>query len=298
VRRLLLALVLLLAACGGSSASAPAPLPAELAHRFDYDRAAPIGLVDRGVANHDYPVKIHDVTFPDRAGGRIAAYLMVPPGKGPFAGVVLVPGSGGTRDTFLIEGADLAARGAVVLSFGSRFVTEGSSGDGLAGVRAFRSDFAANVIDLRRAFDLLAARPDVDPNRLGLLGHSLGAALDGTVAGADDRVSAVVLIAPPRHPHFVPPVPAAQEDEILRDVDPTRFLPSARAKVLLAFASHDQVIPRSEYDAYAEAAPEGRTVRWYDTDHHMSREAVEDTLDWLAQQLRLGRLPAYAGGAG
>jgi dienelactone hydrolase len=291
-----LVLVLVLVGCGGSGQTPPQKLPATLAHRFEYDRSAPVGLRDAGVVNHDYPVRIHEIAYRGPNGDQVGGYLMVPPGKGPFAGVVMVPGSGGSADTFLVEGADLAARGAVTLSIGTRFIAGEDLGDGVPALRAFRAGFTANVLDLRRALDVLQRRPDVDKHRLGLVGHSLGASLDAVVAGVDDRVAAVALIAPPRRPHFYPPLPAREEDRVLGSIDPTRYLPPARASILLALAKRDQVIPRAEYDAYIDAAPVGRTVRWYDTDHHMSRRSVEDALDWLAGQLGLGPLPPYARG--
>ena len=291
-RALSLAVLLAAAGCGGSAAAPPTPRTG----LFDYDRAASIGLRDRGVVNHGYPVRIHDVSFRGFGGDTVAAFLMVPPGKGPFAGVVFVPGSGGSRADFLVPATHLAARGAVTLSIATAFVSGRQNlPNGVAGLRAFRTGFIQNVEDVRRGLDLLAARPDVDPRRLGVLGYSLGAALAGATTGVDRRVAAAALVAPPEHPHFQPPMPQALERRVLADVDPTRYLPSTHAAVLLALARRDQVIPRAEYETYIAAAPRP-TVRWYDTDHHMSRAAIHDTLDWLADQLDLGPLPAYARG--
>jgi len=299
VKRLLvlLGVALLLAGCGGSSPSPPAPLPAALAQRFHYDRTAPTGLRDRGLANHGYPVKIHDVRYPGPNGDSVLGYLMVPPGKGPFPGVVFLPGAGSTREAWLVPAVDLASRGAVTLVIATPFISGQNQPSGLAGALSFRAGFIQNVLDVRRALDVLAARPDVDPTRLGLVGHSLGAELVAVAGGVDSRTAALVLIAPPQHPHFNPPLSPdvqRQASSLLATIDPTGYLPYTRADVLLSLARQDQVVPRSEYDAVVAAAPSGRTVRWYDTDHNMSPAAVDDTMDWLADELDLGPLPGYA----
>jgi dienelactone hydrolase len=57
----------------------------------------------------------------------------------------------------------------------------------LAGVRQA-------VLDCRRAGDWLAARPDVEPSRVGIVGISLGAVIGGLAAGVDDRFGRSVLV--------------------------------------------------------------------------------------------------------
>jgi uncharacterized protein len=49
------------------------------------------------------------------------------------------------------------------------------------------------VSDARNAVTYMAARPDVDPNRIALCGSSLGAGVAVYAAGVDQRVAAVIL---------------------------------------------------------------------------------------------------------
>jgi uncharacterized protein len=49
----------------------------------------------------------------------------------------------------------------------------------------------------QQAIDVLAARPDVDSKRIGLLGISWGGTLAATLAGRDRRVAATVLLSTP-----------------------------------------------------------------------------------------------------
>ena len=48
-------------------------------------------------------------------------------------------------------------------------------------------------MDLRRAVDLLAARPEVDRRRPAYVGVSYGAAMGGLLAGVEGRLKAYVL---------------------------------------------------------------------------------------------------------
>lgn len=287
-------LALLLAACGGGSSG----LPQSLAHLYVYDAKAPLREVDHGPANHNFPVRIHDVSFSDSKGGGADAYLCVPPGKGPFAGAVFVPGSGAGRADMLFQAVQLAARGAVTLAILTPFIHGVPQlPDGLPGARAYRDQFEENVVTVRRAFDLLESRSDVDPHRLGLAGYSLGASLSSVVSGVDPRPVAIVLIAPPSYPHFVPAFRRQDADKaarILAPVDPKRYLRHAKALLFLQLARFDQLHPPNEQQDVIEAAGAGAKVKWYPTGHQMNLGTFTDTVKWLGDQLHLGSLPKYA----
>jgi len=50
------------------------------------------------------------------------------------------------------------------------------------------------VLDARRALDWLSQRPDIDPNRMGATGISLGGVLAPLIAGVDHRIKTLVTI--------------------------------------------------------------------------------------------------------
>ena len=50
------------------------------------------------------------------------------------------------------------------------------------------------ILDARRGLDYLQKRPDVDPNRLGIAGISLGGILSGVTAGVDPRIKVVLTL--------------------------------------------------------------------------------------------------------
>lgn len=135
---------------------------------------------------------------PRAPGVTLAGVFTKPPGTGPFPAVMLIAGSGRqSRDEmvlrhriFLVLADELNRRGVAVLRYDKRGVGE-SSGDFQSATTA---DFAS---DAEAAFRYLSARPDVDPKRVGLIGHSEGGVIAPIVAVADPKVAFVVLMAGP-----------------------------------------------------------------------------------------------------
>lgn len=66
--------------------------------------------------------------------------------------------------------------------------------------RARHSSLLQYSEDLRAALDYVSSRADVDRDRIGLIGHSIGAAATLVVAATDPRVKAAVSLASFAHP--------------------------------------------------------------------------------------------------
>lgn len=103
------------------------------------------------------------------------------------AAVVMVHGAGANRAWFLEEAVALSQRGLGVLLYDNRANGE-SDGD-----TQTWGDHEQD--DLRGALDFVQAQPDVDPQRLGAVGFSIGAYTVAMVAAQDPRIRAVVLKA-------------------------------------------------------------------------------------------------------
>ncbi len=144
---------------------------------------------------------IEEVSFPGGSEGvQLAGTLTLPPGPGPHPVVVTMSGSGAQdRDEslrpitslkpFAILADALTSAGVGVLRYDDRGVG-GSSGDYAA---ATITELAA---DAAAAVDYLTSREDVDPHRLGLLGHSEGGIYAAMIAASDPRIGYIGLMAP------------------------------------------------------------------------------------------------------
>jgi dienelactone hydrolase len=95
-------------------------------------------------------------------------------------------------------GLQLAQRGSVAFCprcFLWQYAPPGKIAESVDWLRKLHPDvkgMAKMLFDARRAVDLLAAQPDVDANRLGAIGHSLGAKEVLYLAAFDVRVRATV----------------------------------------------------------------------------------------------------------
>jgi dienelactone hydrolase len=289
-----LALGLSVAGCGGgdagtaSASSRPAPSP------FAYDASAPLGLRDRGVVNRPYPIAIHDVSFASPRGGRVPGYLAVPPGKGPFPAVVYLHGSGGNRLELLPLATWMAARGAVALTIDAPDARPGAAkvGTGLAGLRRTRSLYVQEVVDLRRAVDLLQSLPYVDGRRVAYVGYSAGARMGAILAAYEPRIRAFDLMSGGglSTQAYVKAAPAADRKAVaaaFAGLDDLVTIRRARADLFFQDGSKDRVVPHGQLVALARAAPQPKRVRWYPADHNLNRRAIHDQLDWLAHELGL-----------
>ena len=144
-----------------------------------------------------YPYAASDVTFPGGAAGvTLAGTLTVPPGDGPFTGVVLIAGSGpNDRDEtilrhklFLVLADSLTRRGIAVLRYDKRGIGKSTGSYALATSRDFADDAQA-------AFTYLRAQPHVNAAKVGLIGHSEGGIIAPMVAAHSPEVAFLVLLA-------------------------------------------------------------------------------------------------------
>jgi uncharacterized protein len=283
-------LTVFLAACG--TRSEPSTAPAQRGP-FGYDRGAALQVQSRQIAGGRAGT-VQDLSFTSPRGGRVPAYLVLPASKGRHPAVVLLHGSGGDRRELLGLAAGLAARGIVGMTIDSpvaRLQTQ-TLPAGLAGVRRRSALLEQEVLDLRRAVDVLLARPEVDPGRLGFLGFSAGARSGAILAGVEPRIGSFVLIsggADPVSAYVRGAGPALREQIIplLRQVDPLHWIAKARPNtIFFQDGKRDEIVPRKSLLALIRAAPKPQRVAWYDTGHSPNGPEQTDAVIWLTSRLR------------
>ena len=295
-RAAVLLALLALAGCGGGEDGPSAARPKQSgAGIFAYDHSKPLAFESRRRINQRYPVAAYDVSFA-AAGRRVNAYLLLPPEGRPRPAAIYVHGAGGDRDQLLVQALWLAGRGAVTLALTEPSASAADPPAGTeprAALRRQRDLVARDVVAVRRAVDLLQARDDVDPGRIGYLGWSAGARTGAILAGVEPRLRALVLMSGGATPvaAYAEQAPAELREDVTRilgQADPLRWIRRARpGALLLQDGTQDEVVPRAALEALAAAAPEP-DVRWYEADHALGEAAYRDQLDWLEARLGLG----------
>jgi fermentation-respiration switch protein FrsA (DUF1100 family) len=144
-----------------------------------------------------YPYRDEEVSYDNKLQNvTLAATLTIPPGNGPFPGVVLITGSGPQdRDESLLEHkpflilADYLSRHGIAVLRADDRGTAKSTGDFKAATTA---DFAT---DTEAGIAYLKTRVEVDPNKIGLIGHSEGGVIAPMVAARNKDVAFIVMMA-------------------------------------------------------------------------------------------------------
>jgi hypothetical protein len=144
-----------------------------------------------------YPYREEEVSYTDKAAGAtLAGTLTIPAGKGPFPAVLLIVGSGPhDRDEslmghkpFLVLADYLTRKGIAVLRADKRGIGKSTGDYASATTAGFAGDAEAGVAFLR-------TRAEIDPHRIGLIGHSEGGVIAPIVAVQDPQVAFIVLMA-------------------------------------------------------------------------------------------------------
>ena len=144
-----------------------------------------------------YPYKEEEVTYENKeAGITLAGTLTLPPGKSPSPLVLLISGSGPqdrnetiyNHRPFPVLADYLTRQGIAVLRVDDRGVGK-STGDFS---KATSEDFASDVL---AGIEYLKARKEINPEQIGLIGHSEGGLIAPMVAVKSSDVAFIILMA-------------------------------------------------------------------------------------------------------
>lgn len=141
-------------------------------------------------------------------GASFGGILLKPEGKGPFPGLLISHGRGGSAEKLgRMKGGEFVRLGYVCIA--PDYTHALIQGD--------RRDFGASGENLRRAgkcLDMLLAQPEVDPKRVYAYGHSMGAFLTIALAAAEpERLAAVAITAGGIAPEAGNPAPPKETAE-------------------------------------------------------------------------------------
>jgi dienelactone hydrolase len=254
---------------------------------------------------------VEDVRYDGGPGapGEVEAYLVRPADSAPrparpprsWAGILFwhwleTRAPDGNRTQFLDEARELAGRGVVSLLPQGRFPWSVDPSGSAADV----VEIGREVARLRAGLDLLVARPEVDPKRLGVVGHDFGGMLAVLAAAEDPRVASLVVIAAtPRWSDWFLPFWQIAEDRIeylraTRDLDPIERVGAVAPRpILLQFGERDWFIAPMSGWAFRRAtgaAPDDPRVelKLYGAEHDMRHpDARRDRRAFLARTLEL-----------
>lgn len=222
----------------------------------------------------------------------LPAYLATPSASswtGPRPLVVLLNGVTTTKEELILWRETYVARGMAVLALDwpgtGELFEDGPNPD--------HDDFTDGVLDLARH------DRDLDPDRVALLGFSLGGAMAVRAAALDRRIAAVVAVTPPYdvRPWIPAASPLLREQFAAWSADEPwtteradgfaldTVLPRLKCPLLVFGGGQDLVVPPTESIRLAATHGENATLVWYEHAGHGLYEVLDqwtsDSARWL-----------------
>lgn len=244
------------------------------------------------------PVRIFKVRFPSPVttdvpeNNTVHGHYFQPEGEGPFPGVVVLHILGGEFALSQMVANSLARKKVAALFIKMPYYGERRSKDSPR--RMFSrapaetvEGFTQAVLDIRRGAAWLASRPEVDPERLGVTGISLGGVMSALSAAAEPRFRKVaIILGGGRIPEALWNLDHRDAEEFRRQwiadggtresfleqmepIDPANFghLLTDRT-VLMVAGRHDEVIPPKCTVALWESIGRKPELVWLDAGHY------------------------------
>lgn len=245
------------------------------------------------------PVRVYDVTFPSpiktkvKENNTIHGHYYQPEGKGPFPACVCLHILGGGFELSEMSANSLARQGIAALTIKMPYYAErrGSGENSRRRMISFVPEHTAEgmtqaVLDIRQATAWLANREEVDSERLGVTGISLGGIMSALSSAAEPRFKKVAIylgggnlalgIWENPHPHakhfrkqwlqnggtfesflkIMSPVDPHTYGHLLEDRD-----------VLMVVAKHDEILPPKSSIALWESIGKKPELVWLDSGH-------------------------------
>jgi dienelactone hydrolase len=231
-------------------------------------------------------------------GYRRAAELFRPEGPETLAAILYVhwyePESrDSNRSQFVEEAKELARGGAACL------LIETLWSDPDFFLKRTQADDIQNsmeeVVNIRRAMDLLLSQPNVDPQRFAYVGHDFGGMYGVLAGGLDQRPKHyVIMAATPRFPDwylYLPKLEGEAREAFIHsmvELDPIAHASSlAPASVLFQFGTNDRHVPNERAEEFFAATNEPKVLKWYESGHGLNESAGRDRKAWLQKELEL-----------
>ena len=269
---------------------------------FAYDVDAPLHL-QKTVESTKNGVEVSRIAFSSPDGGSVPGLLFDPVERaGLRPGIVLMHGMPGDARVMAGQGQALAEHGAVVIAIDAPFARR--DGPPIRYVTEDRAEQIRLIKELQRAVDVLRARANVDDDRIAYLGISYGGAMGALFVGVERRLKAAALVVGDGGlvSHSTGPEDVSAMRNLscavrvnwfraMAPIEPIRFLPlAAPTALLLQSGQLDNLVPVADARALHDAAPEPRTIRWYDAGHALNLQALRDRHEWLNGQIGLDLL--------
>jgi cephalosporin-C deacetylase-like acetyl esterase len=264
---------------------------------YEYDRDLP--LQDSVTLIKDTAgCKLFYVTYRSVHNKKVTGLLSVPEnGDKPLPVIILMHGKGDRKTVDYIEYGNKAMNGSgyavLRLDFsnhGDRF--ENDFDFSFTGKNRYwtRNIISQTVFDLRRAVDFICTKKELDSERIGYYGISLGG-ITGTVFCSIDKrvkVPVIVLGGGQMNLMFGTDALSADTQNYLSIIEPMNFVKQIAPRPLLMInAENDDIILPMMSKLLFREAEEPKEIIWYPAKHHTIPldKVYDDGIEWFKKHL-------------
>ncbi len=238
-------------------------------------------------------VNTQEIYIPGLDGAKLRAVIYKPVKfNGRLPAVIVVHGLGGSSDTMNAISTELARNGVLVLALNYR------GHDGSEGGVSYIGDplTAPNISnDLIASLKYLSMRDDVDANRIGVVGYSMGSRAALRLGLLVSSVNPVVMIGP----YFsweIAGVNTTRPSNLLIIVGEKDIItPPSSAQLLFNYATQTQGKPFEVFGSPSKGTAR-KLVIVPNADHYtiiFAKQTVEETTSWVLTCFGMGKPSSY-----
>ncbi len=282
--------LILASSCGGKK-----EIPVEA--YYDYDLKLPLSdtvLFEADSVNYT----LRKVAFNSVHNHKVYGLLSIPNNtEKPIPVVILLHGVGDRKTVDYIESgipffteAGYAVLRIDVANHGER-KTQNYEVDFTGDYKYWTRDLISQtVFDLRRSIDFLSTCEEINPNRIGFLGISLGGFIGTVFCGVDERVKVPTLALTGGGLNVMFGVDAmdAETRNYLSIIDPINFVDKISPRPLLMInAENDEIVPPITSKMLFKKAGEPKNIIWYPAKHRNIPldKTYNDVIEWFNNYL-------------
>ncbi len=279
----------------------------DLLRYYDYNSSMPLNASETTIVDES-AYKVLKVYFDSVNGARVPALLSLPKKAEKVPCVVFLHGYGGSKEDILDAAEPIAKEGYAIVAIDAEYHGERSqTGKELysPNVTETVNGVVQTVIDLRRAVDYVETKTEIDKEKIGYVGGSMGGILGAIFIGVEPRIEASVLIVAggnmslmvKESQHRTMPaireyvqrenLTDAQIQSLLDPIDPINFIDNFSPRpVVFHLGKFDTTVPAEAGRQLYEKAGQPKTVYWYDSDHNVPLDLVMvRALDFMDRNL-------------
>ena len=226
------------------------------------------------------------LSFVNHQRERVTGIFKRPPGSGPFACVLLLHGMGANKEDLLKSiGGWILQKGIAVLALDAKHHGERANVRNLD-VEQIDDTMMTSVVEYRMVLDYLNKRGDVDMQRIGLIGYSMGGWSGAILAGVDSRIQASVLcVSCDSVIDMIDGLPVSKRLPA-HYIAPSNYVGHIAPRAMLMINGRNDPLTRPEnVRRMFDAAGEPKELIWASSDHHLPASVMRRGVEWLVQKL-------------